>query len=172
MQNLGTTSTWCLVWPLEEKFENYPRAITVSSGILDQNYQDIYIFFAILYVFLNLNTLFLNCYMYMRILVTLHSRRYNKTLQMSVEFDKNIQQISTMVTANGIVFFSCSTIFNALMTYHAMSLFGVVVLSEYRQIMFKHIQNSMILINASVNPLIYLITNPSYRRATLGPFRS
>ena len=165
VRNGGKTSIMCLVWPTDAQFKNYPRIITVYSGILDHRYQNIKIFLDILYVLIELFTLFVNCYMYSKILTLLYRRKYNTALQISKEFDKNIQQISTMVIANGIVFLLCSTLFNTLMVLSAVSGIGLKLLPRQQQNVFEHVQFILILVNASVNPLIYFITNPSYRRA-------
>ncbi len=165
VQGIGKTSIWCLVWPSDDQFLNYPITITVFSGILDHRYLDFNIFLAISYIIIDMLILFMNCYMYASILITLHRRKYNKALQMSVELDKNIRQISTMVTANGIVFFLCSAVFNALMAYSVINMFGVRLLTQLQVDAFEHVRYIFILINASVNPLIYFITNPNYRRA-------
>ena len=165
VQDVGKTSTWCLVWPTDDRFENYPRVITVYSGILDHRYQNFQIYLDILYVFIELFTLSINCYMYLRILTTLLRRKYNTALQVSNELDRNIQQISTMVIANGIVFFLCSTVFNAVMVVSPIALLGLKVLTIQQLNALEHVQLVLILVNASVNPLIYFIANPSYRRA-------
>ncbi len=166
VQFTGKTSLWCLVWPLEDQFKNYPRVITVFSGILDPRFHNfIRIFLNISYVVIYLFTLSMNCYMYASILITLHRRKCNKQLQMSMELDRNIRQISTMVIANGFVFFVCSTVFNSLMVYDAISMFGLRLLSRLQVNAFSHVRYIFMLINASVNPLIYFITNPNYRRA-------
>ena len=165
MRNGGKTSTRCLVWPLDDQFINYPRVFTEYSGLLDHRYQNFQIFLDILYVFMELFTLSVNCYMYSRILATLYRRKYNTALQISKEFDRSIRQISTMVIANGIVFLLCSTIFNALIVLSAISGIGLELLTRQQLNVFEHVQLILILVNATVNPLIYFITNPSYRRA-------
>ncbi len=84
---------------------------------------------------------------------------------MSMELDRNINQISTMVIANGFVFFLCSTVFNTLMVYEAISMFGFRLLTRLQVHAVSHVRYIFMLINAAVNPLIYFITNPNYRRA-------
>ncbi len=164
VQLVGKTSILCLVWPLDDQFEKYPRIITVFKGILD-GHQNFSIFLNILYVLIESSTLSVNCYMYSRILITLRRRKCNTALQISKEFDKSIQQISIMVIANGIVFLLFSTIFNALKVLYTMSGIGLKLLTIQQLNVLEHVQLIIILINASVNPLIYFITNPSYRRA-------
>ncbi len=164
LQHVGKTSIWCFVWPSDDKFENYPSAITAFSGILD-SFNNVTIFLHISYIVVELFILYMNCYMYSIILITLYRRKHNTALQMSVELDRNIQQISTMVIANGIVFFLCNTVLNALLLYTVMDMLGLRLLTQHEIDAFEHVQNIFILINASVNPLIYFIINPSYRRA-------
>ena len=165
VRNAGKTSILCLVWPLDDQFENYPRAISVYSGILDDSFHNFKIFLDILYVLIELFTISVNCYMYSKILTTLYRRKYNTALQISKEFDKNIQQISTMVIANGIVILLCSIVFNTLVVLSAISVIGLELLTKQQLNVFEHVQLILILVNASVNPLIYFIANPSYRRA-------
>ncbi len=167
VQHVGKTSIWCLIWPPDEEFKKHPRAITVYSGILDQRFLDFHIFLDISNIIISFVILSVNCYMYTRTLLTLYRRKTNKALQTSMELDRNIRQISTMVIANGIVFFLCSAAFCILVVCSSVSVYRLRLLIQLQVDAYAHVRHLLILVNASVNPLIYFIANPGYRRSLI-----
>ena len=99
-------------------------------------------------------------YMYAQILTALAKRKRNNDLQISVNFKKHIEQVSVMVIVNGGVYFLLMTIFVV-----CLALFSV---AKYLPISFNFWENIVsvsISLNASINPLLYLLTNQRYRRA-------
>ncbi|XP_072026851.1 kappa-type opioid receptor-like [Amphiura filiformis] len=163
VQNFGTPLVVCIVWPADDQFNVYPHQITTFTAIGDLSllyYKITNIAYALFYLFLLTST----CYMYTRILITLRKRKHNKVLQLSTELERNINQIATMVITNGLVFFLCSTIIIIFMTCATLDLFGVRFLDRYQVDVLERVQDIFILVNASVNPLIFL-TNRGYRSA-------
>ncbi|XP_072025201.1 kappa-type opioid receptor-like [Amphiura filiformis] len=166
VQNFGTRSVWCFVWPSDVHFNNYPREITMMTANFDLSLL-YYKITTLAYVTINVLLLTSNCYMYTMILITFRRRKQNKQLQLSAELERNIHQIATMVITNGLVFFSCTSILIARMAYSALYLFGVRFLNQYQITGFERVLDFFVISNASVNPLIYFITNQSYRRALM-----
>ena len=131
---------------------------------LDQLYSQITY---IIYVGYFLSCLTYNCFMYVRILQTLKQRQRNRTLPLSTEFERNIQQVAIMVIVNGITFFIFSSTITA---YFITFLFYLSIEKLSSQLyvdveIFGYVRSMSILLNASVNPIIYFIANSRYRSA-------
>ncbi len=121
---LLTHSVSCFMWPLDERFKDYPRQIStalpmfawpqilslVTNFICLTGYQVLFIF---------------NCYLYCTILITLRRRKHNKKLQISTNFERNIQQITKMVIVNGMMYFLYSTLFQVNMIFGTMTNFDI-----------------------------------------------
>ena len=98
-------------------------------------------------------------YMYAKILVTLRKRKRSTNLQLSAEFKKHIEQVSVMVVVNGSVYL----LLMAMSFTYPISLLLIddsITLWYWQLVTFLSYD-----INASVNPLIYFLTNERYRCA-------
>ena len=102
-------------------------------------------------------------YMYVKILATLRRRKRNTNLQMSAEFQKHIEQVSVMVIVIGGVYFMLTSI---LITHLILSSFSSI---EHWQL-GGFLSNGSYIVNASINPLLYFLTNERYRCATKSVF--
>ena len=144
---------------------------TMSGTILPDifDYSLLQLYFQItytIYVGFFLSCLVCNCYMYVRILQTLKQRQRNRALQLSPEFERNIRQMAIMIIANGVTFFIFSSIVAAYIVTSLLNLFIEKLLKQdYDETTFENIQVTCIMLNASVNPIIYFLTNRRYRRA-------
>ena len=147
-----------------KNYNQYPRKIVTRSGeeieglLYFQISTSAYpvVFFSILAT---------NCFMYIKILSTLRARKGNRSLQTSEDCERNIQQMATMVVANGVIFFLCSSIFTINQLYFAVSSFDHNFLNRSQINIFQNVRLLFIIINASVNPLVYVSTNQRYRQA-------
>ena len=156
----------CIVWPLDDKFiSNYPQVVKLLqsnaysfAGVFTQITQSIAVgSFVAAFV--------ANFYFYIKILQKLKKRKCNKTLQTSASSERNIRQASVMVIANGIIFYFCFTVFLVTMNIQLLISFELEIINPYQNIILTDINYTFILINASINPLVYFITNNTYRHA-------
>ncbi len=148
----------CFIWPLEKQFKDYPRQISMITPMFElplllNGVTNLIhcICYLVIFIF--------NCYMYWKILITLRKRKDSKKLQISANFERNIQQISKMVIINGMVYFLYSTI---------LTIYFIMVTFDFGHEAFMRfvcIRDIVMLLNASSNPVIYFMTNSSYRRA-------
>ena len=156
----------CIIWPLDEKFTGrYPRVIKLlpadefafgSVGFqLAQTAVILIITFA----------LTTNCYFYKRILQALRKRKCHNILQTSTSLERSIHQASVMVIANGTIFCLCFTVFLFTMIIKFMSVLKLENAKGYEDIILSDVNYTFVLINASINPSVYFITNNSYRHA-------
>ena len=106
-------------------------------------------------------------YMYQKILTALAKRKRNTRLQMSTEFKTHIEQVSVMVIVNGGVYFLLMLIFITSLT-----LVSVTQFLPYSSDFWGIINNVSLGINASINPLLYFVTNQRYRCAVKALFRN
>ncbi len=166
IQTLLTRLVLCVMWPSDEQFTDYPRQIStaVQMFILPRMLS---IFTNFIFLIIYLVILLFNCYMYWTILTTLQRRKDNRKLNISVNFERNIQQITRMVIINGTVYFLYSTIFQVNMILGIMTRFDPVHFDKWVRFLFIH--DIAMVLNASSNPVIYFMTNPRYRRAFSAP---
>ena len=99
-------------------------------------------------------------YMYANIFLAFAKRKRNTDLQMSTEFKKQIEQVSIMVIVYGGMYFLLMSIFIASLTLLSIS-------GDF----WENISNLSLSINASINPLLYILTNKRYRFAVKGLLR-
>ena len=156
----------CIVWPLDDEFiSNYPQVIRLApidgfyfGGAFVQMTQTVVIVSVIL-------AFVANVFFYLKILQRLRKRKCDKTLQISAGLERNIRQASLMVIANGTIFYLCFTVFLFNMSIQLMLSFELEIINAYENVILTDINYTFVLINASINPLVYFITNSSYRHA-------
>ncbi len=162
-----THSVLCFIWPLNDQYQDYPQQISTLLPILKWP-PLLNIVANFIFLLGNLIIFIFNYYLYWTIILTLRRRKHNKNLKISANFERNIQQMTTMVIINGTVYFLYSTIFQANTVFSTMASFGLFHFDTF--VRFGFIRDTAILLNASSNPVIYFITNSSYRRAFRASF--
>ena len=158
---------YCFSWPLTEKYTMYPLSaklmeIKYFPEHLSSNYfliADITFLTVFVIVFIA------NCYMYKKTITALQTRKRNKTLQTSAKFERSIRQASVMVIANGLVFFVCLSIFALMIVSQISEMVDMKLFDTYGRIIVENITLTVLLINASVNPYIYIATNQHVRHS-------
>ena len=148
---------FCVIWPENYKFREYPHQILIPKPETWRSIYDkiLYMSFGLIYFVILASV----SYMYVKILATLGKRKRNTNLQMSAEFQKHIEQVSVMVIVNGVVYFSLMSI---LITY--LILFSLSYTEPWQMAGYVSITISYT-VNASINPLLYFLTNERYRSA-------
>ena len=147
----------CFIWPSDTTFMDYPtQIIAPSSSNSTGNLGDTVLYFI---------PLIINSYMYIRILVTLRNRKLNSQLQLSSGFEQQLRAVAVMVIVNGIIFFLFCAINTMDEVIESLNS-NVVHIFDTRQILiWNDFVFISILLNASINPLIYTLTNQRYRHA-------
>ena len=156
---------WCIIWPTDDLYQDFPQRILVYT---EYTWYTIYFmtsYFSLVTVCI---LILASCfYMYAKILIALEKRKCNTHLQISTEFKNHIEQVSLMVIVNGGVYFLLMSIF---MT--SLAFLSVTQLLPYSSDFWENMHNVSIGINASINPLLYFVTNPKYRCAVKTLFRN
>ena len=149
---------WCITWPTGNLYQDYPQQIRVYNEYTWHTFSVITLYFSIVMVCI---LILASCfYMYAKILIALAKRKRNTHLQISTEFKKHIEQVSVMVIFNGGVYFLLTSVF---MTSYAF--LSVTQLLPYSSDFWGHVASVSIGVNASINPLLYSVTNQRYRCA-------
>ena len=163
---IGYERLWCIILPMENQYEDFFQELLVFSVYSWHSYYmiSLNLFIVVLYV-LVLASCF---YMYAHILVAFANRKRNTNLQMSAEFKRHMKQISIMVVINGGVYFLLMSIFIASIALFSISLTKLLLFSRD---FWENINNLSLSINASINPLLYILTNQRYRCAVKSLFR-
>ncbi len=158
---------YCIWWPPIAQFVMYPtRAKLVElryfpSQVTTNYFLIAYIILLTAYVIL----LILNCYMYTETIKTLITRKRNRRLQTSAQFERSIHQTSVMVIANGLVFFACLSTSALMLILEIFAMLDMRLFNVYQSIVLENITLTVLLINASVNPFIYFVTNQNVRNS-------
>ena len=145
----------CIIWPVEDKFHGFPDQIPIPNL---EKWHAVYNQVFIVYCgLLFLITLASVSYMYVKILATLGKRKRSTNLQMSAEFKKHIEQVSVMVIVNGGVYFLLMSIITTYLILLSLSFIDLTQPIAYA------IYIGSFTVNASINPLLYFLTNERYR---------
>ncbi len=122
---------------------------------------------AMFYFLLWLYLLLTNVFMYTRIMQTLNRRQRNKDLTtISNTREEQFRQVAIMLIANGSVFLFCSSVNFIGQALYSLQLFGHDYFSDYQWHVWAGFQELVTGFNASINPLVYTVTNRRYRKAT------
>ena len=105
-------------------------------------------------------------YMYVKILATLRKRKSNTNLQMSAEFKNHIEQVSVMVIVTGSVYFLLTSIFITYPVGVSFTFIDLITLRYWELVAILSYE-----VNASINPLLYYLTNKRYRCEVKSMFR-
>ena len=161
---LNKKSFHCMLWPEDKYYSNYPRVIWSSVPLVQWfNYIKV---LSVGYDICFLLLLVCHVFMYVKILVTLKRRRSSSTLQMTADFDRNLRQMGVMVIVTGTVYMMCYGLVITHRAFDALDHFNLNILEDIGLIqvtVWDHSIEIILAVNASVNPLIYTITNSYYR---------
>ncbi|XP_038077375.1 neuropeptides capa receptor-like [Patiria miniata] len=165
-------TVYCVEWPPTPEFVNMPRII----GFCQTDIVPAHIAIFTEEVVASLpfiTSLFLTSFMYLQIYRTL-SRRPNQqagmqkdaaTEQQTAHAEKTRRHVARMLLTNTTVFFVCNL---PAWIKVVMQMVGYFTESPYpREVIVPLFQvaNVMALVNSTVNPIIYNVTNPRYRQA-------
>ena len=161
----GEISTYCVRWPGNEQFQNRPQKINICSpvrGIPVTKY------IPLLWIIVAAVITVFNITMYVGIMRKLRKRAqdYLNKHQSSNHADQARQQVANMLIMNGTLFFLC-------WAYNSIQLLEMTMFSLGNKQLFPSSSDSIrqwlysgvFLLNASVNPIVYNVTNTRYRNA-------
>ena len=161
---LFDVAEYCILWPPAEQFTEYPRkGKLVIFNYFPELSDPYFLSFTIIILTSTIILCIINCYLNLRTLKTLKARTHNRGLQISTQFERNIRQASVMVMANTVAFFACISIYEFMLMSQILNVVEIRLFNEYQHV--DNITHTFVVINSSINPLVYYITNHSYRQS-------
>ncbi len=153
------SQTFCVIWPKHSRYKTFPIHFQVPQA----SWIFYYVFtstYCLLFIFL----LIFNSYLYIRIYLVMR-RRTTQNLNSSADVETQLHQVILMIIINGIVFFVfCLAQIQLMVMAVIFNIFSKTFHTTYST---KAGIASYIFfgINSSINPIIYLTINKTYRNA-------
>ncbi len=171
----SSLTVYCLAVPDEGEYANLPEmvgycdAVGIWAKYLETCVQACPFFIALVG----------NFYLYIRIIRCLNKRFDNldddtnqsNTQPRSQAHATHIRNaVALMLIANGVIFFFCQFLARVLMLSQLMKLLVGLSIPEYCHYVLMILSRILLFVNASINPVIYNVTNARYRKATRQAF--
>ena len=162
------TPTWasffrfCLIWPPGERWKQLPNVYYRCLAV-DQRFIDISTTIQPLAFIV---TLAVNAIVYRKMIVRLHNRAIAKK-----QADKTKNTVARMLITNGIIFFFCLgpyQVANLLSFVGSKTANLMLDINQFGALWW--ISQSLLLLNSAINPYVYGIANPKYRKAFITAF--
>ena len=164
MYNKGLDNI-CVIWPDDTDYATYPNTYKMCKINFDDKDILSAIYIYILWLVLWLFEFLTNVGMYFQILRHLHHR----ATPSSIANDKNAvstrNQVALMLVVNGVVFYLCCCVAFVSIFFALMDTLGKDILKVKARVMFQWISMFTLLLNSSINHIIYNVTNKTFRRA-------
>ena len=151
--------TYCIIWPSSIFDASYPNQLTTT---IESDRWAFQLLLSIWFVFC-LCLLVLNIIIYIKIYLAVRKRKQTNIGQ-NVSPDEQLHQLAIMLIVNGTVFFLFLTL-QMVIGLHALLTDYFDVRYPGMLIILNAIDKVSFGLNASINPVIYLITNKRYRHA-------
>ena len=153
------TTIICIIWPEDIAYADYPNQWTTSTSthwtFELMHYMNFVVFFSLL-IFNNV--------LYTKIYFAVRARQ-NKDLGLNSSSNLQHRQVANMLIMNGIFFYACCSlhIFRTPVTLFATYL--DIDINPRFFFFYTLLIDFFFGLNASMNPVLYLITNQRYRHA-------
>ena len=151
----------CIIWPSREQYDNFPD-FGQYCDLIHPGFK--HVFSTILAVPFIL-AFCINTVLYIKIIMTLLKRQSLGESRSNSQHQKIKQRITWMLMANTIVYFCCLTPTQFLITSPSKLDHASAKWARY-----IHTAYIFIMVNSAVNPIIYGVASPSYRRGFLEAF--
>ncbi len=116
------------------------------------------------YIFIWICFAVFNFRMYYRIISALNKRMRNRSMEnVSNNIEIQNRQVSVMLVTNGTLYFVLLSVAMVGRILALCWLLRLEVLSPYQMYLWFNVQQLCVCLNASINPLVYTVTNARYR---------
>ena len=153
----------CVIWPDDSDYANNPN--TYKICIINFDNEDILSIIYILYLMLWLIEFLANVTMYFQILRHLHHRATPNGIANDQHAVSTRNQVALMLVVNGVVFFLCCSMAFVSIFFGFMDNLDKDTPKGRESFMFQQVSIFIFLLNSSINPMIYNVTNTKYRKA-------
>ena len=158
----GSVSRVCLIWPQGKRWEQLSNVQYKCLGV-DDKFVDTSSTLQCLAFIVNLAVYILIC---RKIISRLSNRVVAKK-----QADKTRNAVARMLIANGTIFFVCLgpyQLVNLLSFIGSKTSYHVLDQNQYETFMW--FSRSLLLLNSAINPYVYGIANPKYRKTFITAF--
>ena len=152
-----------MIWPDDSYYATYPNTYKICKINFDD--KDILSAIYILWLVLWLFEFLANVAMYFQILRHLHHRATPSSIANDQNAVSTRNQVALMLVVNGVVFYFCCCMAFVFIFFELMDTLGKDIPKVKAGSMFQWISMFTLLLNSSINPIIYNVTNKTYRRA-------
>ena len=148
-----------MYWPDDNQYNDYPSQIEILffnprfELILDSNICGF-----------NFTLLIFNGFMYIKIYLGLDNKD-RANLNSSADLESQLRQVAFMLIVNGCAFFICYSIQTLVFIWITLIFMKQLSAISSQALILGQLSHVFFLINASINPILYLITNRRYRKA-------
>ena len=149
----------CIIWPSHEKYKYFPDTVTRCNPIHHFFREDI--LENLVHSAPFIAALITNTIINIRIIQRLRSPPPGENGNQQHQQIK--RRITWMLVANFVIFFSCLT------PEHVFLIFWRLF-SYSKQRYYTHTSTILVMLNSAINPILYGLASPSYRRAFLKAF--
>ena len=161
--------SFCVIWPNDVRYSNYPNQIKLCSAHRNISGLSHQILFPITWNAIWLFIAAFNIFMYVGIMRRLKHRESDPALHGSHNARQNAtnvrNQVEKMLVVNGAVFFG-AWVFNATRLVFVIAFqSGHRLVSPETEFVFNWVTKVVFVLNSSINPLVYSVTNARYREA-------
>ena len=160
----------CVIWPDDSYYATYPNTYKICKISFDD--KDIPSVIYIPWLMLWLFEFLANVAMYFQILRHLHHRATPSSIANDQNAVSTRNQVELMLVVNGVVFYLCCCMAFVSILFALMDTLGKDILKVKARFMFQWISMFTLLLNNSIKPIIYNVTNKTYRRALYLAFTS
>ncbi len=160
----GKLTKKCIVWPPRESYSNMPTKIYICEP-LNEAYRDVMACAQAIPFIIAVAVIIV---LYAQIIHTLkaHTVGEGSLQQQPASIRKVQQQVTRMVITNGLVYFIC------LAPFQIIYICDIIWRANGKNLFAKDwaltlllISRCMLALNSAINPVIYALVNPKYRRA-------
>ncbi|XP_033632364.1 neuropeptides capa receptor-like [Asterias rubens] len=154
---------YCIIWPDNDTYKDFPEIIAFCVP-MDDNFE---IVGKILQSVPFMAALFINFYLYGKIIVALHKRTTSGKGSNEKARIRTRNQMARMVITNGILFFLLLSPIHVTSFIHAINRLTSASpsLNPSQMTQMSKIFQIITHLNSAVNPIVYNATNPRYRQA-------
>ena len=151
----------CILWPSREKYQYFPDTVRQCKPIHSFFRKDVleHIVHSVPFITAVITNTFLNIKIVQRLGRPPPGENGNQKNQQIK------RRITWMLLINSVIFFLCLAPYNFLLVFMRL-----LNLSRRKQEYYEYVVFVFVMINSSVNPILYGVISPSYRRGYLKAF--
>ena len=161
---VSETTIVCIIWPEDSAYADYPHQLTTFVSTHWTFELMLYInFVAFFFLVIFNNVIYTKIYFAVR-------ARQNKNLGLNLSSDLQHRQVANMLAVNGVFFFVCCSLQIFITPVILLATYLGNNINPWFFFTWNLLIDILFGLNASLNPVLYLVTNTRYRHALKAVF--